>query len=96
MAEPFSLTVQLRLEGVAELMDSEKARERVLPLMKALLSLGGWVSLLALVTGAESGMDRTTCPCVARKAACSREGFGCPCLLTGKAKLFPARSFKRW
>ena len=53
MALPSSLTVQRRLEGAAELMSSEKDRESVLSLMKADVTLGGWLSLLALVTEVE-------------------------------------------
>ena len=46
MADPFSLTVQLRLGATEELMASEKLRVSAWSLMNALLSLGGWVSLL--------------------------------------------------
>ena len=66
MALPSSLTVQRRWEGAAELMSSEKDRESVLSLMKADVTLGGWLSLLALVTEVEkdsrsvpSGVSRT-------------------------------------
>ena len=66
MADPSSLTVQRRLDGVAELMSSEKDRVSVLSLMKAVVTLGGWLSLLALETEVEkesrsvpSGVCRT-------------------------------------
>ena len=66
MALPSSLIVQRRLEGVAELMSSEKDRVSVLSLMKALVTAGALVSLLAFVTGVEkearsvpSGVCRT-------------------------------------
>ena len=66
MVTPSSVTVQRRLEGVAELMSSEKERVSVLSLMKALVTAGALVSLLAFVTEVEkdarsvpSGVSRT-------------------------------------
>ena len=53
MALPSSLTVQRRLEGVAGLSGSEKDRVRVVSLMKAVVTVGGWLSLLVLVTEVE-------------------------------------------
>ena len=47
------LTVQRRFAAVAELMASEKDRVSVLSLMKALVTAGALVSLLALVTEVE-------------------------------------------
>ena len=66
MATPSSLTVQRRFAAVAELMASEKDRVSVLSLMKALVTAGALVSLLAFVTEVEndarsvpSGVSRT-------------------------------------
>ena len=66
MATLSSLTVQRRFAAVAELMASEKDRASVLSLMKALVTAGALVSLLAFVTEVEndarsvpSGVSRT-------------------------------------
>ena len=53
MVTPSSLTVQRRLEGVAELMSSEKERVSVLSLIKALVTAGALLSLFVLMTEVE-------------------------------------------